>query len=173
MKRVLIIGAGGAGKTTLARGLAERTGLPLVHLDRLYWRAGWQPTPAEEWRETVERATRDHSWIVDGNYGGTLDVRLAACDTVVFLDLPRLICLGRVLRRRLRHLGRSRPNVAAGCPERLTWEFLVWIWPYPTRRRGEILERLAAIEGNKHVVILRSVSAIDRFLADVQASAGQ
>ncbi len=173
MKRVLIIGAGGAGKTTLARGLAERTGLPLVHLDQLYWLAGWQPTPAVEWQRKVEQVTRGHSWIIDGNYGGTLDMRLAACDTVLFLDLPRLVCLWRVMRRRLRYLGRSRPDLPDGCPEQLTWEFLVWIWTYPARRRRAVIERLAGVEGEKRVTILRSVSAVDRFLADVQASAGQ
>src|SRR5437879_8580011 len=82
MKRVLVIGSGGTGKTTVARRLAQRTGLPLIHLDLLYWRPGWQPTPGEEWHETVRRLVAGESWIIDGNYGVTLDLRVAACDTV-------------------------------------------------------------------------------------------
>ena len=167
MKRVLVIGTGGSGKTTVARRLAQRTGLPLIHLDALYWRSGWQPTPADEWRATVQSLISRDAWIIDGNYGGTLDVRLAACDTVVFLDLPRLVCLWRVLKRQVRHLGQVRPELAPGCRERLTWEFIWWIWTYPSRRRGEVLKRLAALDQEKRVAILRSSAAIDAFLASV------
>lgn len=166
MKRVLVIGTGGSGKTTVARRLAERTGLPLIHLDSLYWRAGWQPTPAEEWRATVEQLVAADRWIIDGNYGGTLDLRLEACDTVVFLDLPRIVCLWRVLKRQLRYLGRVRSDVPQGCPERLRWEFVAWIWTYRARRRGDILQRLAALDKRKRVTILRSSADIDEFLEE-------
>jgi adenylate kinase family enzyme len=83
---------------------------------------------------------------------------------VIFLDLPRLVCLWRVLKRQIGHLGRERPELAPGCKERLSWEFLVWIWTYPSRRRGDILKRLAALDGEKGVVILESSDAIDEFL---------
>jgi adenylate kinase family enzyme len=165
LKRALVIGSGGSGKTTVARRLAERTGLPLIHLDRLYWRAGWEPTPAPEWEATVRRLLLGDAWIIDGNYGGTLDLRLAACDTVVFLDLPRLVCLWRVLKRQVGHLGRERPELAPGCKERLRWDFLVWIWTYGSRQRGDILKRLAALDSGKRVVILESSDAIEEFLA--------
>ena len=165
MSRILVIGTGGSGKTTVARRLAQRTGLPLIHLDALYWRAGWEPTPPEEWRAKVRQLVQRDAWIVDGNYGGTLDLRLEACDTVVFLDLPRLVCLWRVLGRWLRHVGRVRPDLPPGCRERLTWEFLAWIWTYRTRRRGDILKRLAALEKRKRVAIVRSSAAIAAFLA--------
>ncbi len=167
MKRVLVIGTGGSGKTTVARRLAQRTGLPLIHLDALYWRSGWQPTPADEWRDTVQSLISRDAWIIDGNYGGTHDVRLTACDTVVFLDLPRLVCLWRVLKRQVRHLGQVRPELPPGCRERLSWEFIWWIWTYRSRRRGDVLERLAVLDKEKRVAILRSSTAIDAFLASV------
>ena len=169
LKRILVIGAGGSGKTTVARRLASATGLPLVHLDALYWRAGWQPTPVEEWREAVQRLILGDTWIIDGNYGGTLDLRLEACDTVVFLDVPRIVCLWRVVKRQLLHFRQVRPELPPGCPERLTWEFLAWIWTYPTRRRGHILRRLAALDKRKRVAVLRSSTAIERFLSGAGA----
>jgi adenylate kinase family enzyme len=167
LKRILVIGSGGSGKTTVARRLAERTGLPLIHLDSLYWRSGWQPTPADAWRAKVQTLISGDAWIIDGNYGGTLDIRLEACDTVVFLDLPRFVCLWRVVTRQLRHFGQVRPELPSGCRERLTWEFLVWIWTYPSRRRRHILRRLAALDERKRVAILPSSAAIDAFLARV------
>ena len=104
---------------------------------------------------------------MDGNYGGTLDIRLAACDTVVFLDVPRLVCLWRVVKRQLQHRGQSRAELPAGCPERFTWEFFTWIWTYPARRRAGILRRLDALEDHKRVYVLRSSTEMDRFLNEV------
>jgi adenylate kinase family enzyme len=164
----MVIGSGGAGKSTLATRIGERTGLPVIHLDALYWRPGWVPTPADEWARTVARLAEGDAWVMDGNYGGTLDVRLRACDTVVFLDVPRLVCLWRVLGRRLRFHRRARPDVAAGCEEQLTWEFVRWIWTYPRRRRAGILERLHALGGEKRVEVLRSRADVERFLGAIE-----
>jgi adenylate kinase family enzyme len=167
VRRVLVIGSGGAGKSALARRLGERLGLPVLHLDALYWRAGWVPTPGDEWARRVGELVRRDAWVMDGNYGGTLDARLAACDTVVFLDLPRRVCLWRVVRRALRHRGRTRPDMAPGCPERLTPAFLRWVWEYPRRRRPEVLRRLAALRPDQRAVVLRSAAAVERFVADL------
>lgn len=171
MERVLIIGSGGCGKTTLSRAVAERLGLPLIHLDALYWRPGWVPTPKEEWRRVVEGLLARPRWVMDGNYGGTLDLRLAACDSVIFLDLPRRVCLWRIFKRRLLYRGRGRPEVAPGCPERLTWEFVRWVWTYRKRRRPGILERLHGRTGRR-VVILSSTREVDRFLSSLAGATG-
>ena len=166
MRRILVIGSGGAGKSTLATELGARLGLPVVHLDALYWHAGWVETPAAEWRAVVtELVTRD-AWVMDGNYGGTLDLRLPACDTVVLLDLPRVVCLWRVLRRWLRYAGRTRPDMAPGCPEQLTWEFVRWVaWDYPLRRRPAMRRRLADVAPGTQVIVLRSAGEVRMFVA--------
>lgn len=164
MRRVLIIGSGGAGKTTLAKAVAERTGLPLVHLDKLFWRAGWVPAPNDEWDRVIAELSGRDRWIQDGNYGRTLPTRLAAADTVIFLDVPALVCLWRVFKRQLRHIGRVRPELPEGCRERLTFEFVAWIWTYRTRRRPEILRRLAEYQGTKRVVVLRTARDVRAFL---------
>jgi adenylate kinase family enzyme len=171
VKRVLVIGTGGSGKSTVARRLAQRTALPLIHLDAHYWRPGWQPTPPGEWQAKVQQILRGQTWIIDGNYGGTLDLRLAACDTVIFLDLPRIVCLWRVLKRQVRYLGRTRPELSPGCPERLNWEFLTWIWTYRSRRRGDILKRLSGLDQLKRVVILRSSAEVEQFMVGVPDAA--
>ena len=168
MERVLVIGAGGAGKTTLASVVAKRLDLPLIHLDAHYWRPGWTPTPVEEWERVVEALIARPRWVMDGNYGGTLEMRLDACDSVIFLDLPRHVSLWRILKRWARYWRRTRPDVAPGCPERLTWEFLRWVWTYPERRRGKILERLRSLTGRR-VIILSTPHDVRRFLADLQS----
>jgi len=107
---------------------------------------------------------------LDGNYGRVLRVRLAACDTVIFLDLPPWLCLWRILKRRFRYKGRRRPDLPEGCPERLNWEFARWVLGYRRNQRPGVLERLSDF-GDKRVVILRSQSSIERFVASVEASA--
>jgi adenylate kinase family enzyme len=103
---------------------------------------------------------------MDGNYSGSLGVRLARCDTVVFLDLPRLLCLWRLLKRRLAYRGaEARPDMAAGCPEQLTAEFVRWVWGYPRRSRPKVLAVLSTAPPGTRVVRLRSAREVERFLA--------
>jgi adenylate kinase family enzyme len=165
VRKVLVIGSGGAGKSTFARRLGERTGLPVVHLDALYWRPGWVKTPDDQWRATVAELLARDAWILDGNYSGTLELRLAACDTVFFLDLPRRVCLPAVIARRVRYAGRSRPDCAPGCPEKIDWEFVRWIWRYSTRARPKVLAGLAALRADQRAVVLRSRREMAAWLA--------
>ncbi|HEX8118745.1 MAG TPA: DNA topology modulation protein [Pyrinomonadaceae bacterium] len=170
MKRVLVIGSGGAGKSTFARRLGERLGLPVIHLDKVYWRPGWVEPSKDEWRRTVEELCAGESWVMDGNYSGTLDVRLAACDTVVFLELPRLVCTWRIVRRALRYRGSSRPDMGEGCHEQLNKDFLVfllWVWNYSRRSRPKVLKLLEEFSGTKQIHILRSSAEAEEFLAKV------
>ena len=171
MRKVLVIGSGGSGKSTFAGRLAEQTGLPLIHLDALYWNPGWLETPKSEWAGRVEELLAGDRWIMDGNYGGTLERRLAACDTVIVLDLPRWICLARVARRRVRFRGRSRPDMREGCPERLTWEFVRWIWKYPLEQRPKVLDRLSSLDSNSQVFVLRSRGEVQDFFVGVRPDA--
>jgi adenylate kinase family enzyme len=169
MQRVLVIGPGGAGKSVFAARLAERTGLPLVHLDREYWQPGWIATAPEAWHARVAALVAEPAWILDGNYGGTLEVRIAACDTLVFLDLPAWRCAWRVLRRRGSHRGgASRDSVAPGCPERLDAAFLWWVLSYRRQRRPRVLQRLdGARAAGKRVDILASPREVEAFLARI------
>jgi len=169
VRRVVVIGPGGAGKSTLTRSLGDRTGIELVHLDRLFWRPGWDPMPRDEWRALIAEVVRGEAWIMDGNYSGTLDLRLPAADTVVLLDLPRRVTIPGVVRRVWRHHGEAVQ--APGCPERWDREFLRWVWNYRRDSRPRVLAAIAAHAGSADVVMLRSRGDVRRWLASVpQAS---
>jgi adenylate kinase family enzyme len=140
-RRICVVGCGGAGKSTLARRLGEVHGLPVVHLDAEHWLPSWTRPDREDWRRKQAELVAGERWVVDGNYGGSFDVRFPRADLIVMLDLPRWRCLLGVARRSVRWWGRTRPDSAPGCPERLpTAEFLRWIWRY----RRESLPRLEA-----------------------------
>ena len=113
MRRVLVIGCPGAGKSTLTRALAETLGLPAVYLDRLWWKSGWINRTRAEFDARLDAALAGDAWVMDGNYLRTLPRRLERCDAVLFLDYPRRLCLFRALRRILppRH-GRGLPGAA-------------------------------------------------------------
>ncbi|HIW73128.1 MAG TPA: topology modulation protein [Firmicutes bacterium] len=163
MERVLVIGSPGAGKTTLSRRLAEKWGLPLIHLDKLYWRDNWQPAPYEEFEARLLEAAARPAWILDGNYSRTLPLRLERCDTVIYLDYPRAVCLWGVLRRVAAGYGRTRPDMGVGCPERLDWDFLKYVWRFPKNQRRKLFSLLDGQEG-KTVVVLRSRRETARWL---------
>jgi adenylate kinase family enzyme len=165
VKRVVIIGSGGSGKSTLAKKLGEVLYLPVYHLDKLYWQPNWQTLPQDDWVQLQQTICQEPQWIIDGNYGGTMDVRLAASDTIIFLDMPRLLCLWRVTKRFLRYRGSSRPDMTQGNEERLTKEFLTWLWNYPEEKRPEILAKLEQLKAEKQVFILSSPKAVRTFLA--------
>jgi adenylate kinase family enzyme len=170
MRKIIIIGSGGAGKSVLAQQMGDILELPVFHLDALFWHPGWVETPRAEWEELQKRILSKDAWIIDGNYGGTMGLRLDACDTVIFLNFARLVCLFRVLRRYLQFRGRTRPDMGDGCRERLSWPFVKWIWDYPKSRAPKIAKRLADLPITKTVIILESPRAVNRFLQDLQTT---
>jgi adenylate kinase family enzyme len=168
MQRVAIIGSGGSGKSTLAVQLGRALNLPVHHLDRLYWKPGWNPTPNEEWQSVVRRLCTESAWIMDGNFGGTIDLRLSACDAVIFLDLPTRVCLWGAIRRFLKYRGRSRPDMTEGCHEKLDLDYFWWIISYRLKRRPRVLGKLRNLGEGKRVLILKSRKAAEDFLSAVR-----
>ncbi len=136
MKRVMIIGNAGSGKSTLAGKLGALTGLPVVYGDRIQWKENWVLRPTGERDAMFLEAAAQPAWIIDGNNSNTMEYRFARADTLIFLDVPRYLCVSRAFMRSIRYYGRNRPDMPAGCNERLDWEFLKWIWSY--NNRGQI-----------------------------------
>lgn len=168
MQRVLVIGSGGSGKSTIANQLGKLLNLEVTHLDKVYWRAGWVEPEREEWIKTVTDLIEPDSWVIDGNYSGTLELRLQRCDTVVFLDLPRVLCLWRIVKRFLVYRNGTRPDVAEGCQENLNLEFIKWVWNYPRRSRPKVVKRLQAHGAGKQIFWLRSRNEVQRFLSQLK-----
>lgn len=166
MQRVAVLGSGGAGKTTVALELGKRTGLPVVHLDPLYWAPGWVQRTPEEFGLALEAAVAGERWILDGNvlWGDADDPRFRRADTVVFLDLPRLTCITRAAARRLRDRGRRRPDLPEGCREEFELSFFRWMWGYPKQVRPRVLAILAGLDPEVAVHHLRSDAEVRRFL---------
>lgn len=166
---MLVIGCPGAGKSTFSRVLSERTGLPLVHLDQLYWKAGWMEASPGEFRSNLDEVMARDAWIMDGNFRGTFGDRLRHADTAVFLDIDRRRCLWNVLRRTAATYGQVRPDMSDGCPERFDWEFIKFIWSFPKLYRPELMGHLSSYEGK--IVQLERMRMFAPFLNAVPISA--
>lgn len=167
MKKVLVIGSSGAGKSTFSRTLGEATGLPVIHLDKLYWSPNWVEPPKDEWAQTVQAALRGTEWILDGNYSGTLEMRLKECDTVIFLDLPRLLCIYRIVKRFLKYHKTTRPDMGAGCEEKIDLKFLKFVWDYPNRSKPKVERLLRENQDQLNIVRLRTNAEVKEFLEKI------
>ena len=159
----MIIGSGGAGKSTLARQLGEALQLPVHHLDAYYWRPGWDPTPNEEWELFQENLVREESWIIDGNYGRTLDIRMKRADVIILLDFSRWITVYRVIKRRIMYHGKTRPDLNEDCPESLDFEFIKWVWNFRKTRIPGIIQKLRKYN-DKKIIILKSPKEVRTFV---------
>ncbi len=169
MRKVLVMGPSGAGKSTFARRLGGLTGLPIVYLDQHFWQPGWAMTPPAAWRRKVEALVAQPSWIMDGDYGSSLDLRIPAADTIIYIVAPRWLCLSRVLMRSFRSYGKVREDLAPGCPEQfITWDFFKYVWRYNSVKRPEILARLAGAE--EKTTILTGAREMNAYLQKVTTS---
>jgi len=163
--RVLIIGCSGSGKSTLAMALSEMFQLPHVSMDRdVFWLPGWTQRPRAEALEIVERTVAQPRWVMDGTSPGTLPLRLPRTDLVIWMRPPRRVSLYGVVTRWLKYRGRTRPEMAENCPERLTPEFLSYIWNFERTESPEIEQKLADYGPAVPVLVLRSHRETRRML---------
>ena len=139
-KKILILGNAASGKSWLSKRIAEKTGYPLYHLDVEFWKPDWVMTPVEEQIPIIQRILAQDSWIIDGNYATTLEIRYKEADLVIFLDISRLQCMWSAVFRQ----GKKRSDLPDYLEEKVLdkefWEFLKWIWSFPMYERKELLE---------------------------------
>ena len=159
MKKVIVIGCPGSGKTTFAEKLKDKTGLPLYHLDAIWHKPDKTNIERSEFDEKLSEIVRTDEWIIDGNYQRTLEMRIVACDTVFLFDLPTEVCIGGAMSR----IGKKRAD--------LPWletefdpEFKTWIEEFPTKQLPDIYVLLDKYKDDKAVVIFKNRDEADEFL---------
>ena len=161
MQKVIVIGCPGAGKSTFARALREKTGLPLYYLDRLYWNADKTTVGSAVFRERLAEVTARERWILDGNYISTMPMRMEACDTVILLDYGTDVCLAGIYARRGR-VREDMPWIETEDDE----EFLSYIRTFSDTVRPRILALLSAYGEGREIVILHDRAEAERFLSE-------
>ena len=163
MKKIAIIGCSGSGKSTLSIKLNEILKIPVYHLDTLNWKPTWVATPRDERDELQKELVKRETWIIDGNYNRTLKIRIDEADTVIMLDIPRIICIYRVIKRFFMYRNSSRPDMNEGCKEKIDIPFLKWVWNYNKVSRPNVIEMLDNIY-DKEIIRFRNQKDIRNFL---------
>ena len=163
MKKVIVIGCPGSGKSTFSRVLQVKTGLPLFYLDMMYWNPDKTKKEKTVFLESLASALQKDEWIIDGNYASTMEARLQACDTVFFLDYPLDVCLNGIRERR----GKERPDMPWYETEKEDPEFLAFIKSFEEQSRPAIIELLKK-NPQKTVVVFSDRREADEYLKNVQ-----
>ena len=170
MKRVMIVGQPGSGKSTTARMIGDITGLPVVHVDRIHWMPGWIERPADEKITMSLAEIAKDAWIFEGGHSRTWPQRLERADTLIVLDMPFWLRVWRVFHRTIRHYGQPRPDLPEDCPERFDLEFWQWIWNTRKTGRRNALALIPKAGANTQVHHLRSPRQVRRYLNSIAAT---
>ena len=162
MKKIIVIGCPGSGKSTLSKELHRRTGLPLYHLDMMCWNADRTRVEKEVFLERLSAVLEEDEWIIDGNYQSTMDLRMQECDTVIFLDYPLDVCLAGILERR----GKPRSDMPWVEPKQYDEEFIEFIKNYNFKSRPQVIKLLDAYS-YKNILIFKNRNEANNFLSQL------
>ena len=159
MKKVIVIGCPGSGKSTVSRALHNKTGIPLYHLDMMYWNADKTTVEKSVFLERLSAVLEKDEWIIDGNYSSTMELRMVACDTVIFLDCPLDVCLDGIRERR----GKPRSDMPWIETEE-DEEFIEFIKSYNDQKKPKVLELLEKY-CDKNIIIITSREQANELLS--------
>lgn len=164
MKKIMVIGCPGSGKSTFSRELHKITGIPLFHLDMMNWNADRSTVDKTVFRERLSSAIKKSEWIIDGNYGSTIELRLKECDTVIFLDYPVEVCLEGIKERR----GKVRTDMPwVEAEDEEDEEFIEFIKNYNSQSRPQVMELLDKYSC-KNIIVFKNRDEADEFLAQIK-----
>ena len=166
-KRILVIGCCGAGKSTLSKKLQSKLNLPIIHLDQYYWKENWLESEIQEWNKTVEELSDNPTWIMDGNYASSFDIRFPLAETIIFLNYSTINCFWRVIKRIIKYYGRVRPDMPNGCKERFDLDFLKYVLTFNSKNKAKIYARLEKAKSTKNVIVLKNDKEVDAFLCKI------
>jgi adenylate kinase family enzyme len=168
MQRIMVMGSSGSGKSTFSRRLSGITGIPIVSIDALFWKPGWVESDRTEFRARLAEVTRQPRWIMDGNYTSAEgELRRGVCDTVIWFDLPRATCMFGILTRIAKSYGQVRPEMAPGCPEKIDFEFLRYVWTYRATQRPALLAYFEGLRPDQAFITFTDRAQADRYLSDL------
>lgn len=173
MKRVVVIGSPGAGKTTFVRKLSLATGLPAIHLDYYYHQKPHDyPNKPEAWLKKINQLLKRDSWIMDGNYSSSFGQRFNRADTIIFLDYPTKTSLYGVIMRRIKYHNKKRVDMPDDWKESANVNFLKYVWGFNKTDRDIILDTLATAK-DKQIAIFTDREQTDRYLASLSKASSQ
>jgi len=167
-KRIMIVGQPGAGKSTLARMLGKVLDLPVVHIDLIHWHPGWIERDRDEKDRLIAQVHARDKWIFEGGRSVTWPERLDRADALVWLDFSLGVRSYRILKRRIKYIGRTRPDLPDNCPERLDSEFLSYVWNSRVTSKQTITKLFNEAPIGKLKVQLQSKKDVDRFLEQLR-----
>ena len=172
MKKIVIIGSSGSGKSTFAQKLGRILGIKVFHLDRHFWKPGWKEHSMED-RIQIEYGFMNGraQWIIEGSYLSSSDNRLSTADTIIFLDMPPYLCLIGVIMRHIKYQGYERSDLPKGCTDRISLASILKIVLFPLRGRRLLLKKFAELcaekastSSQKTVIMLSSRKEVENFL---------
>ena len=163
--RISVLGYSGSGKSTLSRTLGEKYSADVLHFDAIHWLPGWQMNTSEEKLRLTEEFLNSHdSWVIDGNYTKYfLERRLESSDEIILMLFNRFSCLLRVIKRRVEYSGRTRPDMGAGCEEKIDLDFLKWVlWEGRDRKKRQRFKEIAEKYPEK-VTVIKNQRQLDKY----------
>ena len=164
MKKIVIIGSSGAGKSTFARELGSILKMKVFHLDRYFWQRGWRVKTRDTRIDILQEIVREKQWIIEGSYLSSSELHLHEADTIIFLDIPPLLCLWRLTKRHLAYRRRSRRDIPEGSTDKLTMSHILKVVTFPLEDRRTIKQKLRNYK-SKQIIWLRSRKEVEDFLA--------
>ena len=167
MQRILVTGSCGAGKSTFSKKLQSILKLELIHLDQYYHKPNWEEPEKAEWEKIVHTLVQKPSWIMDGNYASSFDIRFKYADTIIYLDYPTILCFWRVIIRIFKYHGVTRSDMANGCKEQFNLEFLHFVLTFNSKFKKGIIQKLNLVKDEKKVCVFKTDKQADKFLAQI------
>ncbi len=165
MKKIAIAGISASGKSTISRTIAEKTGLPLFHMDQLFWKGNWEEIPEAEYLKTHAELIKKDEWIIEGYVDEKMSDRLKAADIVLYLDYSGVRCALQLVKRWVQHRKKSRPELHEDAQEKFSWSFL---WLVLTRGERPRIEGALAESGATHVKRFKSPNELNTFLSTLR-----